>query len=344
MRRKIIMIMKTSKSLMFLSVIVLLLFFVTNINADVKKVSTSKMEFKGTMGAVMKFLGAAKPTTIVEYYKDNIYKSDTINEKGKLMASQIIDLDRELFISIDHNKKRYTQMTFDEWRKMIEQNIPKTETEQEKATEVEWDVNIDISKSGETETIAGKKTEKVIIKLTISAKVTEQEREESQPQSTQGEMIVTSSYWMANEQEGQQEIKNFQNKLVEKLGMQPGQGGLEEIMSRMTQSNPQLADAMKKLQEESKKLTGVPLRTHAVYETINAAGEVNNQTEQEDTQIPTSVGGLFKKFGKKITKSDENDSNQNILMETKTEVTKFEVAPIDSKEFEIPEKYKMQKN
>jgi hypothetical protein len=159
-----------------------------------------------------------------------------------------------------------------------------------------------------------------------------------------GEMTVTSSYWMVNEMEGQKEIENFYKKLAEKLGFLPGQGGLEEIMSRITRTNPQLAEAIKKVQEESKKLSGVPLRTHTVYETKKVAVETNKQEEEQKTEIPTSVGGLFKKFGKKVAKSNEEAADQNVLMETNTEVTKFEVAPIDAKEFAVPENYKLQKN
>ena len=213
----------------------LFLCLATNSHADVTKESTNQMDFKGTLGAVLKFFGAGKPTTTAEYYKGDVYKSDTIDEKGKVTNSQIIDLDKELFITIDYQKKRYTQMTFDEWRKMMQENIQKMEAGQEKnkekSPEVEWKFDMNVSKPGETETIAGKKAEKVIIKMDISAKATPQEQTEEQAQNAQGEMTVTSTYWMVNEMEGQKEIENFYKKLAEKLGFLPGQGGMEAIMS-----------------------------------------------------------------------------------------------------------------
>jgi len=327
-----------------LAMLIIAFFMATNIQADVKKESTTQLDFKGTLGAIMKFFGAGKPSITAEYYKGDIYKSDAIDEKGKLTRSEIIDLDRELFISIDHKKKQYSQMTFDEWRQMIEQNIQKMESTKEDQAkedepEVEWDFRIDISKPGETEMIAGKKAEKVIITLEITAKATDKDTK-----TEQGDMIVTSTNWMVDEPEGQKEIDNFHKKLFKRLGVLPGKGGLEEMMSKINQSNPKLAEAINKMQGESKKLSGVPLRTQTVYETKSAATTPGDQEEmKKETEIPTSIGGLMKGFGKKIAKPDKEKSDQNILMESKTEVTTFGVTSIDSKEFEIPGNYKLQK-
>lgn len=323
-------------------------FMATTIQADVKKESTSQLDFKGTLGAVMKFFGAGKPSTTAEYYKGDVYKSDTIDEKGNVTHSQIIDLNRELFISIDHKKKQYSQMTFEEWRKMIEENIQKMKSEEAEAKkdapQIEWEFKIDISRPGETEMIAGKTAEKVIIKLIMTSKTTQKDAETSQPQTMQGDMIVTSSNWMVKEMDGQKEIESFHKKLAEKLGFLPGKGSMEEIMSKLNQSNPQLADAMKKLQEESKKLSGVPLRAHTVYETKSAETPSGKQQEmKKETEIPTSVGGLMKGLGKKIAKPEKEKSDQNIVMVSTTDVIKFEASSVDANVFEIPGNYKLQK-
>ena len=325
------------------AMLIIAFFMATNIQADVKKESTTQLDFKGTLGAIMKFFGAGKPSTTAEYYQGDIYKSDAIDEKGKLTRSEIIDLDKELFISIDHKKKQYSQMTFDEWRQMIEQNIQKMESTKEDQAkedepEVEWDFRIDISKPGETEMIAGKKAEKVIITLEITAKATDKDAK-----TEQGDMIVTSTNWMVDEPAGQKEIDNFHKKLFKRLGVLPGKGGLEEMMSKLNQSNPGLAEAIKKMQEESKKLSGVPMRTQTVYVTKSTAASGEQEEMKRDTEIPTSVGGLMRGLGKKIAKPDKEKSDQNVLMESKTEVTAFGVTSIDSKEFEIPGNYKLQK-
>lgn len=336
-----------NRMLTIVSMVLVIFFTTASSQADVKKESTTKMEFKGALGTIMKFFGSGKPTSTSEYYKGNVYKSETMDDKGRVTNSQIVDLDQELFISIDHKKKQYTQMTFDEWRKMMEENIQKMEKEQKKAkdddTKVEWDFKVDVEKPGDTEMIAGKNAEKVIVKLEVTSKATQEDAETSQAQTMQGDMIVTSTNWMVSDVKGQKEIEDFHKKMAEKIGFLPGKGGMEDMMARINQSNPKLAEAIEKMQKESQKLSGVPFRTETVYETSGAATSADNQQEMETKrEIPTSVGGLLKGFGKKMAKPDkEDESNQNVLMQTTTEVTEFEVAPIDSKEFEVPANYKL---
>lgn len=338
---------KTKIAFIFMSV--LLITATLTAQADVKRESTSQMDFKGTLGAIMKFFGAGKPTTTVEYYKGGIFRSDNIDDKGRLTTSQIIDLDRELFITIDHKDKKYTQMTFEEFRQMMAQHLEKMKAKDEKATkdepQVEWDFKIDVTRTGETEMIAGQSAEKVIIKMEITSKTTQPATEQQPGQTTQGDMIVTSTNWMVKSLEGQKEIENFHVKLAEKMGLMPGKGGMEQIMQQLQQSYPQLADAMKRLQEESKKLSGVPVRTHTVYETKpQPVPATEAESEKKTTEIPTSVGGLLKGLGKKVAKSDKPESSANVLMEVKDELLSAEVLSLDANQFEIPANYKLRPN
>ncbi|MDZ7265261.1 MAG: hypothetical protein ONB16_11805 [candidate division KSB1 bacterium] len=329
--------------------ILLLLVSAIGLQADVKRESTSQMEFKGTLGAIMKFFGAGKPTTTVEYYKGDIFRSDNIDDKGRLTTSQIIDLDRELFITLDHKDKKYTQMTFEEFRQMMAEHLEKTKSEDKKAKkdepQVEWDFKINVTKTGETEMIAGQSAEKVIIKIEITSKTTQPATEQQPAQTAQGEMIVTSTNWMVKSLEGQKEIENFHVKLAEKMGMMPGKGGLEQMMQQLRQNYPQLADAMKRLQEEAKKLSGVAVRTHTIYETKAQPAPANEtESEKKSTEIPTSVGGLLKGLGKKVAKSDKPEATSNVLLESHDELLSAEVLSLDGSQFEIPTNYKLQPN
>lgn len=338
--------MKRNRLLIFM-IIGILALVNTVAQADVMQASTTQMDFKGALGTMMRLVGAGKPIQTVDFYRGNVHKTDTI-DKDQIVSSQIIDLDQELFISIDHKRKKYTQMTFEEWRKMMEENMKKMDQEpadgkrqkDEAAPEVEWSFNVDVKKTGETETIAGEKTEKAIIKLTVAAKASRQETGES----SQGEMVVTSSSWLSKNARGQDEIQAFYKKLAEKLGFMPGEGAMKDMVAKLSQGNPQLAEAMKKMQEESKKLSGVAMRVATVYETQNVASTGQKPAEaNKPTEIPTSVGGLIKGFGKKMAKSEPETGAANILLETKTEITKYEVAPIDAQIFTIPPDYKLQK-
>jgi len=350
----------------YISVIVLcfLLAGATTTFADVKYESETLFNIEGAVGEMMKIFGAAKPVKTIDYYKGDLKRSDSFDKKGRLKTSQIIDLDKELFISIDHKRKQYTQMTFDEWRQMIESTMQQlgqtdqAETQQgeEPEAEVDWDFKVDVQKTGEKETIAGKSCEKVILTLEMDANVTTTNSEEGQaPDSASGGMIVTSTQWLyKGNNAAKKEMEDFNLRMAKKLGMMPGKASFKNMMAQVVQSNSQLGDAIEKLQQEGKKMKGLPMRVHTVYETKvdpetakKMQEEKKKQDKEEGMQIPTSVGGLLGGFGKKMMKrhieKDEPVKERNALMNSDTKVLALATTPLAGSLFDIPGGYKMVK-
>ncbi len=346
--------------------VALLFVFSSMLLADVKYVSTTSLEFEGTVGTMMKLFGGGKPVKTVDYYKGNLKRSDSYDKDGDLESSQIIDLDKELFISVMHNKKEYSQMTFDEWKNMLQSSMESLgEGEQENAeaeseeseTEVEWDFKVDIDETGDTETIAGKKTDKVVVTLDLDAKVTAESEDGGEPETAQGGMIVTSSNWMYDGGDAaKKEMDDFNRRFAEKIGILPQDMNATEMMADVFQQNSQLGEAIKKMQEEGEKLQGVPMRVETVYETKvdpetleKMKEEKAKQEEDEKTEIPTSVGGLLGGFGKKLMKKqlekeDEGPKERNTLMNSVTNVLEFETTSLDASLFDVPSDYKLVDN
>ena len=168
--------------------IAVIMAFSSLVVADVTYVSETSMQFEGAVGKVMNFFGD-KPTKTVDYYKGDVHRSDSFDKKGKLESSQIIDLENELFITLMHSKEQYTQMTFDEWKELVQSRLDSigeaTETEEiedeaeteEPSAEVEWDLKVDVNETGKKETIAGKKTNEVVLTLDFDAEVTAEDEE-----------------------------------------------------------------------------------------------------------------------------------------------------------------------
>jgi len=335
--------------------IVLLLLFVfalsvSVVSADVKQKSKTKMDFKGSLGTVLKFMGAEKPQYTVTYVKGNVMRTDRLDKKGKkIKETDIIDLDRELFIHIRHKKKKYTQMTFDEWRELMQAGLqgvlnaeevkdePASEQEKPEA-EVKWNFSVDVETPGDREAIAGYQAEKVIVKLKVEAEVTEEAQGDQPEQTATGGINVISTNMVAQDLSGADEIKEFHQRLAEKLGFKLGNKGLAGILSKVMQSNEQLATAMKKIQEEGEKLAGVPVRVHTVFESWGEPPKDMKEEEQQE-EIPKSFGGMFKKFGKKKKKKD----GPQVLLETITELREFSTAPLSDDLFVVPAKYKLEK-
>jgi hypothetical protein len=105
---------------------------------------------------------------------------------------------------------------------------------------------------------------------------------------------------------------------------------------------------MKKLEQESKKLQGVPLATESVFETWAQpsnpqAGAQPAKTEEQEA--PKSVGGLLggfgKKLGQKAAKKDDSasDAGRNVLMESTTEIISLSNTNLDNGLFTVPAGY-----
>jgi hypothetical protein len=316
---------------------------------DVKTASTTKMIFKGTLGTMMKMFGGNKPITSTQYIQGHKSRTDNIDDEGKLTTSTIIDVDRETFINIDHKKKEYTEMSFAEYRDMLKNMGSKTQPEQPReksAPEVKVSFDIKVDRTGERQKLAGYDAEKVI--LTMTAQGEQQAEGGTAGEMNKGGMIVTSTNWMSGEVKGYDEVTAFHQAFAEKLGMMPG-GNWAGMLENLMKSSPQLAEAMKKLQEEGKKLQGVSLRTESVFETWSqpsGAQATTQPAKAEEQEPPKSVGGLLggfgKKFGQKAVKKDDHAGNngRNVIMESVTEIISISNSALDSGLFVVPADYK----
>jgi hypothetical protein len=337
-------------------ILIILLLMATWAIADVKQATTTTMEFSGALGTMMKLFGAGKPITSVDYYKSDYKRSDSM-VKGKLASSQLIDIDKELFISIDHQKKQYSQMTFDEWRQMMKDALAnaeqgKTEEKPESDNSVKWNTKIDVKDTGESEEVAGRSSDKVILTLEMEAEATSQE-EGKEPETARTNLIVTSTEWLfKGDDQARQEMQDFNKRLAVKLGLAPDEANMQQMMQQVFATYPQMAQAMEKLQKEGDKLSGFPLRVNTLYEskpdaeTAQRMKEEKEKQDQKDNQIPTSVGGLMGGLGKKmLQKKTENkeESDRTKLMQSTMEVTELATSALDGSLFEIPVGYKLVK-
>jgi len=308
--------------------------------ADVHSSSTTRMEFKGTVGTMMKFFGGDKPIRSETFLKDRMLRTDTMDKKDHLVRSEIIDLERELFISMDHKEESYSQMTFAEWREMIEEQMKDLEQKQAEAdknsNEVEWTFDVNISRTGESREIAGQRAQNVILTVDVNARNNDAESEEP----SEGGMIVTSTFWIG-ESDRFQEIEAFHRELAEKLGMNPGFSGAVSMMEMMAKTQPQLAAAMAKLEKEKAGLEGYPLLVDTIYK-LKGAEAGGSQQEQGGMEVPTSLGGLFKGLGKKVKSDNQEEKGQpGVLMQTTTEVEILSFTALESDLFQVPSGYKL---
>lgn len=278
--------------------------------ADVRYESETQTKFSGMLGTVMKFGGGSKPQLSTVSLQRDAMRTD--NDK----RSQIIDLDKGAFIDIDHDKKQYTVMTFEELRQKMEAALKeaKQEAAQEpaaKPSDVKVKFKAQVETLGKTQNIDGHTAEGMRIKLTI---------EGQDSTGAQGTMLTTSETWLAKDVAGYDEIQAFYKRAAAKWGRE--WEGAARGWAALAAANPQLAEAMKELQSQSRQLEGTPLLTTT---TVDVVGQPAPQPGEQATEKPAEAGekdtesipldvksakGMLGRLGKKKTQEKAKEQQE----------------------------------
>ena len=261
--------------------------------------------------------------------------------------TSIIDLANQTVTSIDHEKKTYSVVTFDEIRQAMQEMAEKMKQQQKGQAEVKYKVSVD--NTGKTRQIQGYDAKEQIVKLQIEGT--------DEKSGGKGAMVTTIDSWVAPAIAGYDEVRDFYRRMGEKLAWSPGGNA---FMNR-----PDLVQAMAEAQKETAKLEGMPVAQTIV---MGAEGIVPPQSSG-DTDAPKAqqqppaerpslggaiAGGLGGRFGlgKKKPKEDTSTASSSsgssssvgsaagVLMELTTEMTGFSSKSVDPGQLEVPAGFK----
>jgi len=338
-------------SMIMLSLALLFTFTMLQAGPDVKYQSETTVKFGGALGGIVKFFGGSKPQTSTMYLKGNRLRTDTADR------SEIIDLDRGAFITLDHKKKEYTVLTFEEMRRQMEEAVRKAQEEAKKeqpkgappSAHVKF--NVSVKETGRTQVIEGHDAREVALTMTIEGEDTT---------GAKGGLVTRSNIWVAKTVKGYTEAQDFYRRFAEKLGGE-WLGSAASMMQAAFQTNPHMSEAMKELQKEARKLEGTPLLTETVMDIVSTpppgAGTTEAQKpaeeeEQKGMEKP-SIGGIFGKLAKKKAeerqkaqeekKAQQGGVSRSNLMTTTTKLTGFSMDALSADLFQVPASYKQKK-
>jgi hypothetical protein len=323
----------------------------------------------GTIVSMMKFVGVfskdAKKTM------DPI--TSTVLVQGNRMArinpdhTEIIDLDKETITTIDHKKKQYTVMTFNQMKQQMEEAMKKAKEQQAKAKPAEPQGNgapppklnfkVNVRNTAATKHVAGLDAKESILSMQLEA--TDQQSGQT------GSLAITNDMWMAPEIPGYDEVRDFNKRFAVKMGVVFG----DTFKPMVAAMQPGSAVGMAEMAKEMSKLNGVPvMQVMRMGSTTNgqplpAASEAplpasngpstGDVAKQSVSSAITSKLGGFGGFGKKKkdpaqqdqqapdqSKSGQADTpTQSVLMESSTQMASFSSAPINSSQFSVPAGY-----
>jgi hypothetical protein len=313
----------------------------------------------GAMLSMMKVVGVFSKQAREPVQSTVAVKGDRMVHRTQQQAT-VIDLAAQTVTTIDLQKKSYTVMTFEEFRRMMEQMSEKMQKSQPQGGQMEFKVSS--KDTGNTKEIAGYQAKEMVLRMEMQAT--------DQKSGQQGSMVISSDIWLAPAVTGYQEVRDFYARMGEKLAFNPGGG--------MFMSSPQASRNMGELYKEIGKLDGIP-----VLQTISmgamgqpgsegapaqSGGGQQPQQQQQQQQQPAArpslggalggaLGGRFGLGKKKQQQQDDQASagqpaqqqqqgggSPGSLMEATTEMSGFSSGPVDDSMFAIPAGFKKVEN
>jgi hypothetical protein len=291
--------------------------------ADVNVQEKTQVHFSGFLGGVVNVFGGRAAR---EGITSNVYVKG--NRKASISESSetIIDLGEEKVYHLDLGRKTYKVETFEEIRKRYEEQKARAEKEsakEEKNTKKnegpEYEVEFDVKKTGQKQTINGFDTHEVVTTITV--------HEKGKPIEKAGGSVFKVDSWVGPAIKEMKEIRDFERKYAQAIYGNSLASG-EAQMAVLIATNPAFAKAMKTFAEKGSAYDGTPIRTIMTFEGV-VGTEQPQQAEKDDSggspsSIGGALGGLMRKAAQKRQTNDasKNGPQHNTIFESTTDVLK----------------------
>jgi hypothetical protein len=298
----------------------------------------------------------------------------TVLLKGNKMATvspqstQIIDLDAETITSVDHTKKTYSVMTFQQMKEQMENAMREMDKQRgQQNADVRFDANV--RDTGKTKDVNGLPAKQFV--LTLSMVGTDKKSGES------GAMHFTNEMWMASGMRGYEEVSKFQERMAQKIGTM-FQG------SNLAMMQPGMGKGMAEMAKEMSKVEGIPvlqvmrIGSTADNKPLPPASEAPELSKQSQVQMPgagdvagqaagsavgSAIGGRLGRLGgaagglgglgrRRQPQQEEPQPQPEaqaqgqgqpaalMMAEVTTEMTSFSSGAVDATKLEVPAGFK----
>jgi hypothetical protein len=303
----------------------------------------------GSLLKMMRFMpGAGK---LKEPIYTRVYLQQNRMARVSDLEADIIDLDKEQMMHIDLEKKTYSVITFEEFRKAMAAMAEKMSRQMgNKNEQLIADMRLSVNDGGESKVIQGLPAKLMKIHLEMDLK----DQKSGQTMTT----TIESDEWRTPDVAGYEQLHAFQQAFALKLGIGP------EAMKTMqlAMMQPGTSEGMARLAKEAAKLQGVPLvqvtRMKGMgldLPDINmpSGAEVGGAAAESAAGAALGrlgrlggLGGLGRRKKQEEPppppkKTDEAKKGEpGVLLETTTENSNFSSGAVDAAKFSVPAGFK----
>ena len=240
---------------------------------------------------------------------------------GEQNQLTITRLDQELIWTINLTDKTYTEMTFDQMKKIMER--VKTQVKA-KPEEGEAKLQFDAKKTGQKKKIGGYECEEYIITMIAEGR---------DPQTGEAQKFeVLTDLWVSPSVQGYGQLQDFQMKMAQKMGWEGGQ------YANFAQGLGQFGLDTEKLAKKMDEIKGFPMLTMVK---MKASGDETTESEEQKAEQEEQMRKAMEMMGKKVEKEEE-PKEKGVIFEMTTEVTEIQAKGVADSEFELPPGLKKQ--
>ncbi len=224
-------------------------------------------------------------------------------------TSDITDAEGKRLIHIDHKKKEWSSVTFEDMFAHLDESMAEVRQEQqESGTSAQiTDAGVRVERTGATETINGLRAQQTVMVVEGSYEITAQNEETNEQETMRGKSVMVYEMWQSTEAAGYQTLADFNMAAAQAMGAAVENSGFAPMMAAMKNS-PQFQEASREAYEKMNPEQGLPVRTrvHFVQLTEDAVLDVDAVL----TSAPAS-------------------ETQAVLMTTVTEIGDLSTEPFD---------------
>ncbi len=304
--------------------------------------------------------GAYKSSTVT-YIQGDARRTETkMQFTGSLMKHlspkgteiEITRLDKKLFWKFNDKDKKYTELTFAEYKEMVEKGqadlaamtaSPTDNAEQEKTeTDYEWqEPKVEVKKTGEKQNLNGFNCDNYLLTVTTIGK--------HKQTGIQDTMLYKTDLWNIPAMPNAIKIATeFDQKLMTELGINPSD------IPGFSQMVAQFKEQAEPMMQELKKIEGYAIKTDMRFimttHAMQAQQAESGEAQKEENQVALddlkgSLGGMLgKKLAKKATeKAEKQKSSAKEIYQATSEVKAIHAKAVDAALFEVPANYKLKK-
>ncbi len=303
--------------------------------ADVKTQEKVTFKMEGFLGGLMnRAMGGADG------------KTSTLSLKGDRLAQfientgSIVDLKEERIYSVDLKKKEYSVITFAEMRAQIEkarQDLAKQQAEmnpedKQQASDAakQLELDVDVKQTGQRKSVAGHDASETVLTLTL--------REKGKTLEEGGGFVMTSNIWLGPRVAALDELAEFRMRQFKAIY---GQAFDAQQLNAAAVMIPGLGRLMERMASESHKLTGTPLATTSIFETVKSAEQMKAAASNASSS-GSGGGGLGGMLARRMA-GNRGEVKQRSLALTTTSETLSIGTTVAGDDVAIPAAFKLKK-